>query len=146
MKFFLNYLKQKCFPPDSSYWHCIVDHESSLLTTFSTMFGRYHLHQLPFGLSVSSEIFQKRVHQALEGLSGVFNIADDILVYGVGNNEEEATADRNRNLEVLLQRCCEHNIALNRDKLKVKRKLSCKVPAWLSRYNGPVRQLTRRDT
>ena len=120
MKFFLSYLKQKCFPPDSSYWHCVL--ESSLLTMFSTMFGRYHLHQLPFGLSVSSEIFQKRVHQALEGLSGALDIADDILVYGVGNNEEEATADHNRNLEALLQRCSERNIALNRDKLKLKRK------------------------
>ena len=99
------------------YWYCVLDHEFSRLTTFSTPFRR-----LPFGLSVSSEIFQKRVHQALEGMSGALDIADDILVYGVGNNEEEATADHNRNLEALLQRCSERNIALNRDKLKLKRK------------------------
>ena len=86
----------------SGYWHCVLDHESSLLTTFSTPFGRYRWCRLPFGLSVSSEIFQKRVNQALEGLSGVLDIADDILVYGVGNNEQEATADHNRNLEALL--------------------------------------------
>ena len=89
----------------SGYWHCVLDHESSLLTTFSTPFGRYHWCRLPFGLSVSSEIFQKRVNQALEGLSGVLDIADDILVFRVGNNEQEATADHNRNLEALLQRC-----------------------------------------
>ena len=77
---------------------------------------------MPFGLTVSSEIFQKRVLQALEGLSGALDIADDILVYGVGNNEEEATADHNRNLEALLQRCRERKIALNRDKMKLKRK------------------------
>ena len=106
----------------SGYWHCVLDHESSLLTTFSTPFGRYCWCRLPFGLSVSSEIFQKRVNQALEGLSGVLDIADDILVYGVGNNEQEATADHNRNLEALLRRCRERNIALNRDKLKLKRK------------------------
>ena len=106
----------------SGYWHCVLDHESSLLTTFSTPFGRYRWRRLPFGLSVSSEIFQKRVNQALEGLSGVLDIADDILVYGVGNNEQEATADHNRNLEALLQRCRERNIALNRDKLRLKRK------------------------
>ncbi|PFX15009.1 Transposon Ty3-I Gag-Pol polyprotein [Stylophora pistillata] len=72
--------------------------------------------------SVSSEIFQKRVNQALEGLSGVLAIADDILVYGVGSNEQEATASHNRNLEALLQRCRERGIALNRDKLNLKRK------------------------
>ena len=106
----------------SGYWHCVLDHESSLLTTFSTPFGRYRWCRLPFGLSVSSEIFQKRVNQALEGLSGVLDIADDILVYGVGNNEQEATADHNRNLEALLRRCRERNIALDRDKLKLKQK------------------------
>ena len=89
---------------------------------FSTPFGRYPWCQLPFGLSVSSEISQKRVNQALEGLSGVLDIACDILVYGVGNNEQEATADHNRNLEALLRRCRERNIALNRDKLELKRK------------------------
>lgn len=106
----------------SGYWHCVLDQESSLLTTFSTHFGRYRWRRLPFGLSVSSEIFQKRVNQALEGLSGVLDIADDILVYGVSNNEQEATADHNRNLEALLQRCRERNFALNRDKLRLRRK------------------------
>ena len=86
----------------SRYWHCVLDHKSSLLTTFSTPFGRYRWRRLPFGLSVSSEIFQKRANQALEDLSGVLTIADDILVYGVGSNELEATASHNRNLEALL--------------------------------------------
>jgi hypothetical protein len=55
-------------------------------------------------------------------LSGVLNIADDILVYGIGNSEQEAINDHNRNLQFLPQRCCERNIALNRDKLKLKQK------------------------
>ena len=102
--------------------HCVLDKESSLLTTFATPFGRYRWCPLPFGLSVSSEIFQKRINQAPEGLNDVLNIADDILVYGVGNTIEKANADHNRNLEALLKRCCERNIALNRDKLKLQRK------------------------
>lgn len=73
------------------YWHCTLEEESSLLTTFSTPFGRYRWTRLPFGLSVSSEIFQKRLHQALEGLMGVACIADDILVYGVDDSLHEAT-------------------------------------------------------
>ena len=70
------------------YWHCTLDEESSLLTTFSTPFGRYRWTRLPFGLSASCEIFQKRLHQALEGLLGVACIADDILVYGVSDSNE----------------------------------------------------------
>ena len=45
----------------AGYWHCILDEESSFLTTFATPYGRYRWRRLPFGLSVSMEIFQKRV-------------------------------------------------------------------------------------
>ena len=41
----------------SGYWHCVLDEEASLLTTFATPFGRYRWCRLPFGFSVSSEIF-----------------------------------------------------------------------------------------
>ena len=103
----------------SGFWHCVLDDESSLLTTFNTPYGRYRWLRLPFGLSVSPEIFQKRVIQTLEGLEGVLNIADDILIYGVGDSQVEANADHDKKLEALLQRCRERGIALNRDKLKL---------------------------
>ena len=93
-----------------------------MLTTFNTSYGRCRWLRLPFGLSVSPEIFQKRVIQTLEGLDGVLNIADDILIYGVGDSPEEANADHDRKLEALLQRCRERGIALNRDKLKLRLK------------------------
>ena len=76
--------------------------------------------RLPFGLSASSEIFQKRVNQALEGLKGILNITDDILIYGVGDTDKEAQQDHDRNLEALLQRCRERGIALNQNKLKLR--------------------------
>ena len=41
----------------SGYWHCVLDEESSHLTTFATPFGSFRWLRLPFGLSVSSEIF-----------------------------------------------------------------------------------------
>ena len=47
----------------SAFWHVELDHESSMLTAFATPYGRYRWLPLPFGLSVSSEIFQKRLHQ-----------------------------------------------------------------------------------
>ena len=33
----------------AGYWHCMLDEESRLLTTFSTPFGRYKWNRLPFG-------------------------------------------------------------------------------------------------
>jgi hypothetical protein len=104
----------------AGYWHCVLDEESSLLTTFATPFGRYRWKRLPFGLSASSEIFQKRVNQALEGLNGILNITDDILVYRVGDTDKEPQQDHDRNLEALLQRCRERGIALNQNKLKLR--------------------------
>ena len=74
---------------------------------------------MPFGLSASSEIFQKRVSQAIEGLDGILNITDDILIYGVGDSYNKACADHDRKLEALLQRCQEQGIALNKNKLKL---------------------------
>ena len=106
----------------SGYWHCVLDEESSLLTTFATPFGRYRWGRLPFGLSVSSEIFQKRVNQALAGLEGVLDIVDDILIYGVGDTEKQANADHDQKLTKLLERCQSQGIALNPDKLKLRAK------------------------
>ena len=106
----------------TGYWHCIFDEESSFLTTFATPYGRYRWRRLPFGLSVSSEIFQKRVHQVLDRLDGILDITDDILVYGVGATEEDANADHDRKLKCLLERCKESGVALNSDKLKLRHK------------------------
>ncbi|KAK3744565.1 hypothetical protein QZH41_003506 [Actinostola sp. cb2023] len=108
------------------FCHCVLDDESSLLTTFSTPHGRYRWRRLPFGLSVSSEIFQKRVDQVLDRLDGILDITDDVLIYGVGANEEDANADHDRKLKSLLNRCKEYGVALNRalnpDKVKLRRK------------------------
>ena len=53
----------------AGYWHCVLDHESSLLTTFATPFSRYRGRRLPFGLSAFSQIFQKWVSQPTESLT-----------------------------------------------------------------------------
>ena len=99
------------------YWHCTLEEDSSMLTIFSTPFGRYRWTRLPFGLSVSSEIFQKRLVQALEGIVGVACIADDILIYGIGDTLDEARQDHDKNLSLLLERCRQKSVKLNRDKV-----------------------------
>ena len=71
----------------NGYWHCKLGDESSLKTTFGTPFGRYRWKRLPFGLTVSSEIFQKRLMTAFDGLDGVLCVADDIIVWGSGDTQ-----------------------------------------------------------
>ena len=65
-----------------------LDDASSYLTTFWTSFGCYHYLRMPFGISSAPEEFQRRMHTALQGLSGVEVIADDILVFGCGYTAE----------------------------------------------------------
>ena len=103
----------------TGFWHCVLDDKSRLLTTFATPFGRHRWKRLPFGPSSSSEIFQKRGSQALEGLEGILNITDDILIYGVGDTEDEARRDHDLKLEALLLGCTECGITLNKNKLKL---------------------------
>ena len=109
------------FDTDNGYWHCVLDERSSKMTTFLTPFGRYRYLRLPFGLCVSSEIFQKRLQAALEGLKGVLCIADDIVIYGVGKTKEEATRDHDKKLREFLLRCRSKGIRLNKSKTELRK-------------------------
>ena len=65
------------------FWHIKLDEQSSLLTTFNTPFGCYRWARLPFGISIAPEIFQRKMHELIEGLKGVEVIADDFLVHRI---------------------------------------------------------------
>ena len=103
----------------NGYWHVQLDDESSKLTTFDTPYGRYRWKRLPFGVSVASEIFQKRLNQALDRLDGLLTVHDDMVIYGVGNTEDQATADHNTKLQQFLQRCKEKGVKLKKKKLQL---------------------------
>ena len=85
-----------------------------MLTTFATPHGRFRWLRLPFGLSVSGEIFQKHLHQELQGLPGVNGIADDVLIYGKDDAEHDC------NLENFMKKCQQKCIKLNRKTLEYK--------------------------
>ena len=102
-----------------AFWHVRLDEESSKLTTMITPFGRFRWSRLPFGLCVSSEIFARKLNEALNGLEGIFVIADDIIVVGCGETEQSAKSDNDRKLKSLAKRCSEQNIILNEEKTKV---------------------------
>ena len=100
----------------SGYWHVPLDAESRKLTCTQSPFGRFVWNRLPFGLKVSSEFFQKRVHAALADLPGIYCIADDVLIAGTGEDQQTATTSLNAHLDTFLKRCSEKGIVLNPNK------------------------------
>ena len=93
--------------------HIRLDEESSLLTTMITSFGRYRWASLPFGLNVSSGVFQRKLNEALGDLEGTFTIADYIIFVECGDDVQK---DNDEKLEKLYRRCEERHIVLNEDK------------------------------
>ena len=102
----------------NGFWHCTLDTESSLLTTFITPYGRYRWTQLPFGVSPAPEVFQWKLTEQLEGLKGVTMIAEDVLVFGQGNNYDEAVKDYDAHLLTFLRRAEERGLKINAQKFK----------------------------
>ena len=100
------------------FWQVKLTKSSSFLTTFWTPFGRYRWLRMPFGISSAPEEFRRRLHEITAGLAGVEVIADDILIYGAGDTDEQASADHDQNLINLLQRAKENNLKFNLKKLK----------------------------
>ena len=120
-----NLSNARCFTvldAKNGFWHVTLDEESSYATTFGTPWGRYRWLRMPFGISPAPEEFQRRLDQALTGLEGCKAIADDILVFGCGATDEEATRDHDKNLTGLLERCKDKGIKLNSGKLQLRRK------------------------
>lgn len=75
---------------------------------------------MPFGIKSAPEVFQQRMTEAVEGLSGIAVVADDILVYGEGETRAEALINHDENLKNLLERCRKNNLKINKDKLKLR--------------------------
>ena len=67
---------------------------------------------MPFGISSAPEVFQRRMHELIEGLSGVEVVEDDFVVIGFGDTMEEAAANHDKNLCGLLSRCEQHDVKL----------------------------------
>ena len=60
--------------------------------------------------------------EVLEGLEGEEVIHDDILLFAVGDTDEESAIDNDNKLNALLQRCREKNMKLNLYKMKLRLK------------------------
>ena len=75
---------------------------------------------MPFGICSAPEVFQRKMHETIEGLDGIEVVADDFLVIGCGENDSEALASHDQNLIRFLERCQEKNLVINADKLHLR--------------------------
>ena len=103
----------------TGFWHVLLDEESSFMTTFNTPYGRYRWLRMPFGIASAPEEWQRRMHEIIEGLRGVEVIADDFLIIGFGETQQDAIKDHDANLTKFLQRAREKGLKLNPEKTKL---------------------------
>ena len=89
--------------------------ESSKLLVINTHKGRYRFKRMPFGAKMSQDVFQMKMDLIMERCPRVISIHDDIVVYGVSEEDHDA------NLVNLLNVAQIEGLVLNSKKLELKR-------------------------
>ena len=92
-----------------------LTHEASLLTMFNSHRGRLRFLRMPFGAKMSQDVFQMWMDAILEQCPGVIGIHDDMVIYGVDQEDHDA------NLINLLNVCQKEGLVLNSKKLELRR-------------------------
>ena len=103
----------KVFSPLDLYskFHQIpLEKDSRYITTFACHNGLYCYKRLFFGINSASETHQRINQHIIQDIPGCKNIADDIIIFA--QNQEED----NKILRMFLERMCEKNLTLHRDK------------------------------
>jgi len=98
---------------NKGFFQVKLTEKSSYLTTFNSPFGRYRYLRMPMGAKCSSEVFQRAMMSAFEGIEGVEVVVDDILVHG------STIAIHDQRLRQVLNRCREINLKLNDSKCQI---------------------------
>ena len=84
--------------------------DSRYITTFTTHLGLRRYKRLNFGISSAAEVFQNAICQTLQGIKGVKNLSDDIIIYGRTQTEHDDS------LKAVFQRLKERGLTLNKKK------------------------------
>ena len=92
-----------------------LTHEASLLMTFNSHRGCLRFLRMPFGAKMSQDVFQMRIDAILEQCPGVIGIHNDMVIYGVDQEDHDA------NLINLLNVCQKEGLVLNSKKLELRR-------------------------
>ena len=92
-----------------------LTHEASLLTTFNSHRGQLRFLRMPFGAKMSQDVFQLRMDAILEQCPGVIGIHDNMVIFGVEQEDHDA------NLINFLNVCQKEGLVLNSKKLELQR-------------------------
>ncbi|KAL9979645.1 hypothetical protein ACROYT_G017335 [Oculina patagonica] len=98
---------------EKAFYQIQLDEESSKLLTFNTPFGRYRYLRMPMGIKSAPEVYQCRMEQVFEGLTGVKVIMDDIISHGSSKEEHDT------HLRAVLQRARDNNLRLKKSKCHI---------------------------
>ena len=112
-----------------------LDEDSRDITTFATHDGLFRHKRLSFGVNSAPEKYQQIVRQVVSDISGVQNIANDLIVHGKNNEVHD------RNLHKVLQGLEEKNLTLNRQKCQFRVDKVVFLGLLVSKYGiGPTEE------
>ena len=103
-------------------------------TLMATPKGVYKLNRLPFGLSVSTDIFQREASKIFQNIPNVWVYIDDLLISATTEKEHDQT------LLKVIKTARENNVKVNAKKIKF-RALSVKYVGY--QLNGDGRAITQ---
>lgn len=94
----------------NAYYQLPLHEDSRDLTAFITHDGLFRFRRVPYGLASAPSAFQKMMADILNGLPGVQNYLDDLIVYG------NTLVEHDQNLNTVLQKLKEAGLVLNENK------------------------------
>ena len=112
-----------------------LTHKTSLLTMFNYHCGRLRYLRMPFGAKMCQDMFQLWMDAILEQYPGVIGIHDDVVIFGVSNEDHDA------NLINLMNVCQKEGLVLNSKKLELRRQHVTFFGTEYSRYDSPTGQV-----
>ena len=101
------------FNSTKSFFHVPLDEASKKLIAMLTPIGIFVYDVLAMGLSNATNIFEKCMREIVKDLDGVMNIADDVLVFGVGKEQFQ------NNVILFLDCRVERDLHFNPDKIQI---------------------------
>ena len=92
-----------------------LTYKASLLTMFNSHRRWLRFLRMPYGAKMSQDMFQLQMDAILEQCPGVIGIHDDMVIFGVDQEDHDA------NLINLLNICQKEGLVLNSKKLELQR-------------------------
>ena len=74
---------------NKGYWMVVLHAESRKLTTMALDIGRFKWTRLPMGPIAAQYVFQRKLDAILLDLPGVTGIADDMIIHGKDELEQD---------------------------------------------------------